>query len=116
MTPEVRGGPWCWGEGAGHWEALAQEQKAWEYFGATPRNLCEETAEARQTLAAMEARHGGCDPTAWKWGPGTPCVDVHAADEAMGMYRSLRAKVAAYAPLCERGEASESHRSRSPRR
>ena len=117
LTPEVRGGPWCWGsEGAGHWEALAQEHRAWEHFGATPRNLCEETAEARQTLAAMEARHGGCDPTAWKWGPGTPCVDVHAADEAMGKYRSLRAKVAAYAPLCERGEASERHRSRSPRR
>eukprot|EP00973_Karenia_brevis_P065274 9065990-Karenia_brevis.AAC.1 len=47
VTPDVRGGAWCWSnEGAGDYEAIAQEHKAWEYFGATPKDLSQELAVA----------------------------------------------------------------------
>ena len=118
LAPEVRGeGPWCWSsEGTGHYEAIAQELRAWEHFGATPRDLREELVLTREQLAQMEKLHGGTNPIKWKWGKGTPCADVHAADDAKHKYEALKAKLAAFAPLCDRGESSQRARSRSPRR
>ena len=117
LTPEVRGGPWCWtSELAGEFEAIVQEHAAWEYFGATQRDLHEELGAAREQLAQMEKLHGGTDPIKWKWGKGTPCKDVHEADDAKCRYEALKAKIAAFAPIYDRGESSERARSRSPRR
>ena len=129
LTPSVRGGTWCWSNaGAGGREAVAQEERAWEHFGATTRDHSEELTAACEQLARMEDLHGGDDPLKWKWGAGTPCADVHEADTAKWEYEDLEAKIAALVPstssvssasqgvVCTRGETSERVHSRSPRR
>ena len=126
LTPCVRGGHWCWGTTpAGEYEAVAQEHKAWEHFGAAPRDLTGELAEVHEQLVQMEELHGGCDPLKWKWGVGTPCADVHEADAAKWKYEALKDKIAALAPSASSathsvvragGESSEREHSRSPRR
>jgi len=40
VAPEVRGGHWHWGEaGAPEDDSVAQEHRAWEHIGATPRDV-----------------------------------------------------------------------------
>ena len=118
LAPEVRGGTWCWRGGtADNHEALMQEHRAWAHLGATPRDLSHDLADALRSLAALEQKHGGADPANWRWGEGTPCADVFAADEAKREHEDLSAKVAALRQMCGRlpsdGSAARD-RSRSP--
>ena len=59
-----------------------QEHRAWAHLGATPRDLSHDLADARRPIDLLEQKHGGADPTRWRWGEGMPCADVFAADEA----------------------------------
>ncbi len=118
LAPEARGGTWCWRGGtADNYEALMQEHRAWAHLGATPRDLSHDLADALKSLAALEQKHGGADPAKWRWGEGTPCADVFAADEAKREHEDLSAKAAALRQMCGRlasdGSAARD-RSRSP--
>ena len=115
-TQEVRGGAWYWGESGEEvnvWQAIAQEDRAWQYIGATPRSRDDELALVTKSLQELEARHGGSDPKAWQWGPETSCADVFEADKAARQHRALKAQLAAMQDCVA---ASSSARSRSPRR
>ena len=125
LVPEVRGGPWCW-RGCGatcpeDQDALAQEHRAWVHLGATPRDVNQDRADtltySLKRSAHLEAKHGGADPASWRWGEGTPCADVFAADEAKREYEGLKAKVAALQQLSDAasGSGATRERSRSPR-
>ena len=68
-TQEVRGGAWYWGESGEEvnvWQAIAQEDRAWQYIGATPRSRDDELALVAKSLQELEARHGGSDPKTWQ--------------------------------------------------
>ena len=56
------------------------------HLGATPRDVNQDRADtliySLKRIAHLEAKHGGADPASWRWGEGTPCADVFAADEA----------------------------------
>ena len=126
LAPEVRGGTWCWRGGSeDNYEALMQEHRAWAHLGATPRDLNDDLADARRALTNLEEKHGGADPKKWRWGEGTPCTDVFAADEAKRKHEDLIERVAALQRICDgaagsaagSGAASSGNRerSRSPR-
>ena len=124
LVPEVRGGPWCWGDAARpeDQDALAQEHRAWVHLGATPRDINQEDHTATLTdslkrIAHLEAKHGGADPASWRWGEGTPCADVFAADDAKREHEGLKAKVSALQQLSNAasGSGATRERSRSPR-
>ena len=111
LAPEVRGGT------ADNYEALMQEHRAWAHLGATPRDLSHDLADALRSLAALEQKHGGADPAKWRWGEGTPCADVLAADEAKREHEDLSAKAAALRQMCGRlpsDGCAARDRSRSP--
>jgi len=122
LAPEVRGGPWCWSDARPEdEEVLAQEHRAWEHIGATPRDVNQDRADklaySLKRLADLEAKHGGTDPASWRWGEGTPCADVFAADDAKREYEGLKAKAAALQRLSDAasGSGAARERSRSPR-
>ena len=106
-----------------HYGALMQEHRAWAHLGATPRDVNDDLADARKALAHLEEKHGGPDPKQWRWGEGTPCTDVFAADEAKRKHEDLIKRVAALQRVCDgatgsaRSAASTGsrERSRSPR-
>ena len=118
LSAEVRGGTWCWRGGhADNYEALMQEHRAWAHLGATPRDLSHDLADALKSIDLLEQTHGGGDPTRWRWGEGTPCADVFAADEAKRKHESLQAKVVALRQMCNEDTRNGTirARSRSPR-
>ena len=122
LAPEVRGGPWCWSDARPEdEEVLAQEHRAWEHIGATPRDVTQDRADklaySLKRLADLEAKHGGTDPASWRWGEGTPCADVFAADDAKREYEGLKARAAALQRLSDAasGSGAARERSRSPR-
>ena len=118
LSAEVRGGTWCWRGGhADTYEALMQEHRAWAHLGATPRDLSHDLADALRSIDLLEQKHGGADPTRWRWGEGAPCADVFAADEAKRKHESLKARVAALQQLSDAasGSGATRERSRSPR-
>lgn len=128
LSADVRGGSWYWSgaqSAVSRHEADVQEQLAWEHLGATPRDYGASITAAKESLAELEEKHGGPDPKIWKWGAGTPCADVSAADDAMRRHRDISEKIAAYERLLQfRAEKAElgfaigrsRARSRSPRR
>eukprot|EP00975_Prorocentrum_lima_P062511 12886023-Prorocentrum_lima.AAC.1 len=69
-------------------------------------------------MTDMEEKHDGADPSKWRWGDGTPCADVFAADEAKRRYEEFAARAAFLRQPC--GNAARTgvtrDRSRSPRR
>ena len=81
-----------------------QEHRAWAHLGATPRDLSHDL---------LEQKHGGADPTRWRWGEGTPFADVFAADEAKRKHESLKAKVAALQQVSS-GERSHAEAQQEP--
>ena len=91
------------------------------HLGATPRDVNQDRADtliySLKRIAHLEAEHGGADPASWRWGEGTPCADVFAADEAKREYEGLKAKVAALQQLSDAasGSGATRERSRSPR-
>ena len=114
-TQEVRGGAWYWGESGEElnvWQAIAQEDRAWQYIGATPRSRDDELALVTKSLQELEARHGGSDPKAWQWGPRMSCADVFEADKAARQHRALKAQLAALQD-CAASSSSARARSRS---
>ena len=126
LVPEVRGGPWCWrgcgSTGQEDLDALVQEHRAWVHLGASPRDANQDSADTLtytlKCIAELEEKHGGADPASWRWGDGTPCADVFAADDAKRKHESLKAKAAALqqVPDGADGSGATRERSRSPRR
>ena len=100
LVSEVRGGPWCWttdGSTCLNEEELDQEHRAWVHLGAAPRDVRLEhmlkmLEHMLKRIVDIEEKHGGADPAKWRWGTGTPCVDVFAADDAKRAYEDLKAK------------------------
>ncbi len=114
LAPEVRGGTWCWRGGhADNYEALMQEHRAWAHLGATPRDLSHDLADTLKSITDLEEKHDGADPASWRWGDGTPCADVFAADEAKRKHVDLKAKAAALQQLCSGASSGGATRDRS---
>ena len=94
---------------------------AWAHLGATPRDVSHDRADTLKytlkCIANLEEKHGGADPVSWRWGDGTPCADVFAADEAKRKHEGLKAKAAALQQLsgAASGSGAARERSRSPR-
>ena len=102
LSTDVRGGSWYWSgaqSAVSQYEADVQEQLAWEHIGATPRDFGASITAAKESLTELEEKHGGPDPKIWKWGVGTPCADVSAADDALRRHRDIAEKIAAYERL-----------------
>ena len=114
-TQAVRGGAWFWSEGregVNVWQAIAQEDRAWQHIGATPRSRGDELARVTKSLQDLEAKHGGSNPNAWQWGPGTACADVFEADSAARQHRTLKAQLAALQDCAASSSARARSRSR----
>ena len=93
----VRGGPWFWSareEDVYKWQALAQENRAWQHIGAAFRSCDDQIARVTQKLQDLETKHGGDDPRMWRWGPDTSLADVYAADKAKYQHMALKAELA----------------------
>ena len=94
----------------------------WVHFGASPRDANQDSADTLtytlKCIAELEEKHGGADPASWRWGDGTPCADVFAADDAKRKHDSLKAKAATLqqVPDGADGSGATRDRSRSPRR
>ena len=97
------------------WQAIAQEDRAWQHIGATPRSRGDELALVAKSLQELEAKHGGSNTKAWQWGPGTSCADVFEADKAARQHRALKAQLAALQDCATASSSAWAH-SRSPRR
>jgi len=96
-TEEVRGGVWHWSdrsENVSQWEAMAQENRTWEHLGAAPRDISDDLARLASAVQELENTHGGADPVAWRWGPGTGLADVFEADDATRKHRDLKEQLA----------------------
>ena len=94
----VRGGTWFWSareEDVNRWQALAQENRAWQHIGAVPRSCDDQIARVTKTLQDLETKHGNCDPRMWQWGPDKSLADVFEADAAVYQHRALKAQLAA---------------------
>ncbi len=115
-TESVRGGAWFWSEGREEmnvWQAIAQEHRAWQHIGATPRSCGDELARVTKSLQELEAKHGGSDPNAWQWGPGKSFAVVFEADAAARQHRALKAQLAALQDASSGARARSRPRSRS---
>ena len=113
-TNAVRGGAWFWSEGTtamNVWQAIAQENKAWQHIGAVPRSCGDQIARVTKSLQELEAKHGSCDPAAWQWGPNRSLADVFEADAAVHQHKALKAQLAAM-----QDASGARSRSRSPLR
>ena len=96
-------------------EALRQEHRAWISVGASPRaldyNMCRRVAKATSAKSELEEKHGSSDPAQWRWGDGTACADVFAADAAKREHEALVASIATLQKLCDDITAAEEARS-----
>ena len=94
----VRGGTWFWSareEDVYRWQALAQENRAWQHIGAVFRSYDDQIARVTKTLQDLEIKHGGCDPRMWQWGPEKSLADVFEADKAVYQHMALKAELVA---------------------
>lgn len=114
LEASVRGGAWNW-LGTPDMEALRQEHRAWISVGASPRaleyNICRRVAKATSAKGELEEKHGSSDPAQWRWGDGTACADVFAADAAKREHEALVASIATLQKLCDDITAAEGARS-----
>ena len=91
------------------------------HLGASPRDANQDSADTLtytlKFIAELEEKHGGADPASWRWGDGTPCADVFAADDAKRKHDSLKAKAATLQQVSygAAGTGATRERSRSPR-